>query len=90
MAKVGDLVLVHQTHLRKTDAGPQLERSCQHGLVTAVNDDGTVDVYVPQPTYSGLPVVDELADDHEGFAVTAAGSAAAPKKAAKAADGASS
>lgn len=70
MSKVGALVHVHQTHAERDENGKRsLRLATITGLVTAVDEEaGTVDVFVPSPTYSGIPVLDGLDDDHEGFA----------------------
>lgn len=77
---IGDLVLlnhVHEYHVQEgSGEDARMVRktkilSTKAAIVTAVDDQGAVDVHVFAPTYSGLQVQDRVGDD-SGYVVTPA------------------
>lgn len=77
---IGDLVLLHHVHEYHVQEGSGEDArmvrktkvlSTKPAIVTAVDDQGAVDVHVFAPTYSGLTVQDRVGDD-SGYVLTPA------------------
>ncbi len=86
MSKIGDLVLLHHVHEYHVQEGSGEDArmvrktkvlSSKAAIVTAVDDQGAVDIHVFKPDYSSLTVQDSIGDD-SGYVVCPATPSEAP------------